>query len=342
MFRNNLKIAWRNLIRDRQFSFLNLFGLSTGLACVFLIYLWVSDELQVDKFNEQDDQLYQVIKTAPNATGGVDTYESTQGMLAKSMAADLPEVQNTVAVRPQSIGILSVDDKRIKVKSQFVGRDFFRIFSYPILEGSADAFFANKHAVMISENLALKLFKGTTTLIGKTILWDRDAFTGPYTIGGIFKSPPVNASDQFDMLFTFDLYETKEAGDLAFWGSNNVYTYLLLKKGTDTEAFNKKIKDYTKNKIKTLYPDDKGLLHWEGDIFVQQYSKKYLHNRYENGAVAGGRIEYVRLFSIIAVFILVIACINFMNLSTARAAGRMKEVGVKKVVGASRRSLVLQ
>jgi ABC-type antimicrobial peptide transport system permease subunit len=143
-------------------------------------------------------------------------------------------------------------------------------------------------------------------------------------------------------LFNYKLYASKEAEDLAFWGSNSQYTYLLLKKGTDINAFNKKIKDFTKEKIKQFYPDDKGLLHWEGDIFVQKYSDGYLHSNYVNGAVSGRRIEYVKLFSIIAIFILIIACINFLNLSTAKASRRMKEVGIKKVVGASGGALILQ
>src|SRR3954447_21944258 len=118
MLKSNFEIAWRNLIKDGQFSLLNLLGLSSGLACTLLIYLWVSNELQVDKFNSKDSQLYQVLKTSPNADGTVSTFESTQGMLAQSMDRELPEVEYAVAVRHQDIGILSVNDKRIKVRSE--------------------------------------------------------------------------------------------------------------------------------------------------------------------------------------------------------------------------------
>jgi putative ABC transport system permease protein len=202
--------------------------------------------------------------------------------------------------------------------------------------------------VFLSDQAALKLFN-TTDVIGKTVGWDyKDDdvdFSGPYTVSGVYKMPPSNASNQFDMLVPFDLYAQKNAGgmgDVTFWGSNMASTYIILKKGTNINAFNNKIKDFSKKKIKSLYADKQDIEKGEGDLFIRRYSDGYLYNNYINGVQAGGRIEYVNLFSIIAIFILVIACINFMNLSTAKAAGRMKEVGIRKIVGASRRTLILQ
>src|SRR3954468_24886131 len=165
MFKNNFKIAWRNLLKDRQFTFLNLVGLSTGLACTFLIYLWVSDEWSVDRFNEKDRQLYQVLKTSPNADGTKSTYEYTQGLLGRSMAEELPEVEYAVAVRPQDPGILSMGDKHIKAKSQFVDKDFFNVFSYPIIEGNKADLLADKYGILLSDKLALKLFSTTKGII---------------------------------------------------------------------------------------------------------------------------------------------------------------------------------
>src|SRR5450432_690197 len=341
MLKNHFKLAWRNLLKDRQFTFLNLVGLSAGLACTLLIYLWVSDELHIDKFNAKDKQLYQVMKTAPNSDGTISTFEYTQGLLAKRMAQQLPEVEYSVAVRPQDVGIFSVDDKKIKAKSEFVDKDFLDIFSYEIMEGNKAKVFADKYGVLLSDKIAMKLFNTTKGLIGKTFSWERGEFTGAYNIAGVFKAPAANATDQFDLLFTYEMYATKEADDIAFWGSNGVMTYLILKKGTDINQFNKKIKDFTKAQIKATGRGD-DLLKYEGDVFVQRYSEKYLHNNYVNGVQAGGKIEYVKLFSIIAIFILVIACINFMNLSTAKASKRIKEIGIKKVIGATRASLVMQ
>jgi putative ABC transport system permease protein len=341
-----VKTAWRNLVKDKQFSLLNLLGLSTGLACVLLIYLWVSDELSVNKFNANDSQLYQVMKTAPTANGGIETFPYTPGLLGQSMQNELPEVQYATVVRPEesdeAAGIISTNDKHFKANSEYIDQNFFKIFSYTIIEGNANAFASNKYGVLLSDKMALNLFNTTQNITGKTVAWNRGEFSGSYTVSGVFQSLPSNATDQFDLLFNYNMYASKEAIDLANWGSNNQYTYLLLKKGTDINAFNRKIKDFTKEKIKTLYPDDKGLLHWEGDIFIQKYSERYLHNNYINGVISGGRIEYVKLFSTIAIFILIIACINFMNLSTVKASGRMKEVGIKKIVGASKGSLILQ
>lgn len=346
MVRNYIKIAWRNLVRDKQFSLLNLLGLSTGLACAFMIYLWVNDELHVDKFNKNDSRLYAVMKTSPNGDGTIGMYGSTQGLLAKSMAEQLPEVQYAVAVREEGMSVASTGDKHVKVKTQFTESDFFNIFSYSIIEGSKKNAFKDKNGVLLSENLALKLFNTTKNLIGKRIDWSgQKEFEGPYTIAGVYANPVANATDQFDMVFNMELYAEKEGGkmgDMNFWGSNMMNTYVLLKEGTDAVQFNKKIKDFTKSRIKELYPNDKGMLKWEGDLFIQRYSDRYLYNHYENGVQSGGRIEYVKLFSMIALFILVIACINFMNLSTAKASRRMKEVGIKKVVGAGRGSLILQ
>ncbi len=342
MLKNYIKTALRNLVKDKQFSLLNLLGLSTGLACVLLIYLWVHDELSVDKFNAKDSRLYQILKTAPTADGSIDTYHSTPGLLGQYMQKELSEVEYATVARGEQTGILSVNNKSFNASAQYIDQHFFDVFSYAILDGSASGFAANLYGVLLSDKMALKLFNTTHNLVGKTITWDKGEFTGSYVVSGVFQSPPSNATDQFDLFFNYNMYLTKESKYMVDWGSNNQDTYVLLKKGTDVDLFNKKIKDFTKDKIKQFYPGDKYLLQWEGDIFAQKYSDRYLHGNYVNGKISGGRIEYVKLFSIIAIFILVIACINFMNLSTAKASRRMKEVGIKKVVGASKRSLVLQ
>jgi len=342
MFKNYFKIALRNLLRDRQFTFLNLMGLAIGLACAFLIYLWVSDERSVDKFNEKDNRLFVMMKNSPNSDGTIYTHEHTQGLLAQSMANELPEVEYAVAVRQADIGVVTAADKHIKATPRFVGKDFFNIFSYRIIEGNKNSPLSDKYGVLLSDKLSLKLFNTTKGVIGKTIAWEGNSeFNAVYKVAGVFEAPPSNATDQFDFLFPMDVFLTKEAEDVAFWGSNSMSTYIVLKKGIDANQFNKKIKDFTKEKIKKLYKDKDGVK-WEGDLFIQHYSERYLYNRFENGVQSGGRIEYVQLFSIIAIFILIIACINFMNLSTAKASRRIKEVGIRKVVGARRGTLVLQ
>lgn len=346
MIINYFKTTWRNLIRDKQFTLLNLIGLSAGLTCVLLIYIWVSDELNVDKFNANDNRIYQVIKNSPNADGTIFTSDATQGRLAETMQKELPEIEYAVSVRPEEVGIISSTEKHIRAVPNFVDRNFFKIFSYRIIDGNKSNPFYDKSGVLISNKLALKLFNTTTGIVGKTIEWHGGGeFDGPYKISGVFEAPPQNATRQFDFLLSYEQYATKESEDMAYWGSNGMFTYLLLKDGVNIDQFSKKIKYFTQEKIKNAYKGDSQLnylLKWEGYLFLQKYSDKYLHNHYENGIVSGGRIEYVKLFSLIALFVLLIACINFMNLSTAKASGRFKEVGIRKVIGARRHSLILQ
>ena len=344
MLQHFFKIVWRNFTKNGQFSLLNLIGLSTGLACALLIYLWITDELNVDKHNIKDSQLFQVIKTSRNADGTFHTHETTPALLAEAMAKEIPEVEYAVSVvHEDSKGIVSFGDKHIKAIPRFVDKDYFNVFSLQIIHGNKEKVLSNKHGVILSERLALKLFNTTENIIGKTISWDRnEELDGPYVVSGVFRAPPSNASDQFDLIFPFSLYfETyRDRYGMNVWYSNNPYTYVILKKGVDANVLNERIKDFSKEKFRAAH-GTKGL-EWEGIMFLQKYSDKYLFNRYENGKVAGGRIEYVRLFFVIGIFLLVIACINFMNLATAKATRRIKEVGIKKVVGAGRGVLILQ
>jgi putative ABC transport system permease protein len=334
MLQNYLKIAWRNLMKERQFTALNLIGLSTGLVCTLLIYLWVSDEMHIDKYNEKDSQLFQVMANHFHEND-INTIEHTPGLLAKSLAAEFPEVEHAVTVLPASWfstqGVISFGEKHLKAGSQFIGKDYFDVFTCPFISGDPNSVLSDKQTIAVSEDLAMKLFNTKDNLVGKTIHWDQSEFTGAYMIGGVFKNNPSNATNKFDILFNFDQFAEKRPG-MASWGNSDPSTFLVLKKGTDPDQFNGKIRNYLKSKDKEL----------TAQLFAIKYSEKYLHGQFENGVQSGGRIAYVKLFSIIAVFILMIACINFMNLSTAKASGRMKEVGIKKVVGAYRSSLVFQ
>ncbi len=322
MLRNYFKIAWRNLLKDRQFTFLNLVGLSTGLACTFLIYLWVNDELHVDKYNEKDKQLFQVMVNQ-HGEGGIKTVSYTPGLLAKALEAEIPEIEHAVTVLPASWfpnnGLISIGDTRIKAGSQFIGQDYFNVFTCRFIEGDKNRLLADKYTIAISEELAKKLFNTTKNLIGKTVNWDHQQFSGSYIISGIFEKTPTNATNQFDLLLNFELFKERRPG-MESWGNSDPDTYVILKPGTKIDQVNRKIKDFLKSKDK----DSKF------DLFLIKYSDKYLHGQFENGVQAAGRITYVRLFSVIASFILIIACINFMNLSTAKASGRIKEVGIKK------------
>jgi putative ABC transport system permease protein len=324
------RTTWRNLAKDRRFTLLNLLGLSTGIACTLLIYLWVTDELQMDKFHVNHTRLYQVMENriqGPN----IWTAHSAPAPEADALAKEMPEVEYAVPViSTDKTTLSSAPDKNIKSDGLYAGADFFHVFSYNLIQGSPDHVLSGKNGIVISDLMAHKLFGTTENLIGKIVVLQHDQ---PYTISGIFTAPGVHSSQQFD--FVLPILNNNDAKDnRSNWDNTFCSTYLILKPGTNVAQFNAKIAGLivrkSNNQIKYRTP------------FIQRYSDIYLYGRYEAGVLAGGRIDYVRLFSLIALFILVIACINFMNLSTAKAAGRAKEVGIKKVVGAGRGTLIIQ
>jgi putative ABC transport system permease protein len=330
MFKNNLKIAWRSFMKNRQFTFLNLIGLSTGLACTLLIYLWVNDELHVDRFHQKDSQIYQILANQKNSND-IRTIPETNVLLAKTLKTEMPEVEYAAASLNSSFfGKITISSKEnnIKASGQLVDKDYLKIFSYPLLYGDVNQALTDKNAIIISKTIAMKLFHTTENLIGKTVLWQHDK---QYVITGVLDDISAGSSVQFDFLLPLDGFLDTNPWEKE-WANSDPSTYVVLKEGTNIDQFNHKIAGFMQTKLKES----------NETLFARPYSKGYLYGRYENGIQAGGRIEYVRLFSIVALFILIIACINFMNLSTAKASQRLKEVGVKKAVGASRKSLVFQ
>jgi len=334
MYQHNLKIAYRNFFKYKSTFFINLIGLSTGLACALLIFLWVQDERSIDTFHEKDDRLYQVMHNIP-VGDEVKTFEWTPGPLSKTLDDEMPEIENVTATFPPSNytfnGVLRYEDKLTKAKSKYVENDYFNVFSHAIIAGNKAAFLKDKLAAVISDELAVKLFGTTQNVVGKSLRWEMGDFSGDYFVTGVFEKMPSNASIEFDIAFNFDLYASKDQ-DMDRWSYNNPCTYITIKEGTNVAEFEEKIAGLIKQKDPEL----------NGVLFLRKYSDQYLYGNFENGKEAGGRISYVILFSIIAAFLLVIACINFMNLSTARASRRIKEIGVKKSIGAKRGDLVSQ
>lgn len=334
MLRHFLVLTIRNFRRNKTAFLINLIGLSTGLACVLLIYLWVNDELSVDKFHENDTELY-TVKHNLGMGGGIKTLRHSPTPLAAALVEEVPEVEMAVAVNDlfhwkNNLGLLIVGDQRLEAKGLIAGKDYFKVFSYPLIQGDAESVLADKNGVAISSELAIKLFGSTNNIIGREIEWNHTGFSGPFQISGVFEAPPTNSTVNFDVVFHLDMLLDHDewAGN---WTNGYAENFLVLKKGADIAQFNAKIKDLMVQKSP---------LNKNSTLFAQQYSKQYLFGRYENGQAQGERIIYVRLFSLIAILILLIACVNFMNLSTAKASLKMKEIGVKKAIGASRASLI--
>ena len=331
MFKHQLLLIYRNILRDKATFFINLIGLSTGLASSLLIYLWVNDELSVDKFHEKDSQLYQVRSNYQN-TRGTETNFETAGILAEALAEEMPEVEFATVATPVywfgKFNLLIDKGENFKAVGRYAGEDYFNVFSYNLLQGDEEEVLARLNNIVISEELALNLFNTLENIIGKTILLQQER---EFVISGVFEKTPANSTEQFDFVLPFKNLQEKYPR-FAMWDQRGPSTYLILSEGTDIGLFNEKLNRFHQNKTKET----------NITLFATRYSDDYLYGQYENGVQAGGRIDYLRLFSVIAGFILLIACINFMNLSTARATGRIKEIGIKKAIGAERKTLVFQ
>ena len=336
MLKHFYLIIYRSFKRFKGTFLINLIGLSTGLSCAILIYLWVNDELNFDKFNTKDDQLYQVMANHHN-TDRIVTQEATPDLLANALAEELPDVESATSVFSMQLvsqPVLSLKNKNIKAVGQFASKDFFKVFSYTLIQGDRNQVLSDKKSIVISKQLALKLFNTTEGIIGKTLDWQWISTNEPVAITGVFEGTPPNSSKQFDFILSIKAWTdfSNRVGRSINWDNHAPSTYLVLRKGTDIEQFDKKIAGFIKSKYENSTVT----------LFTRKYSDNYLYGKYENGIQTGGRIEYVRIFSVIAIFILIIACINFMNLYTARVGNRLKEVGIKKTLGAGRRSLILQ
>ena len=336
MLRHSLLLLYRNFKRFKSTFFINLLGLSSGLACTLLIYLWVNDELNVDKFHRNDKRLFQVMVHEFNDKDIKTTGTTLHGM-AKVLAEEMPEIEYAAVTTPPLFFptfTLAAQDTHVKGVGKFAGKDFFTIFSYLLTVGTESQALTDKNSMVISERLAKSLFHTTQNILGKTVEWQLFHLKRQVFISGVFKDLPANSSEQFDFVLTFDSFEDimGMSGWEVNWNNTEpFYTYLTVREGTDVDYFNTKMEGFLKNKNVQSH-----------SLFIKPYSDNYLYGKYENGVQAGGRIGYVKLFSMIAFLILIIACINFMNLSTAKASVRIKEVGIKKAIGAHRSTLIFQ
>jgi len=336
MFSHNLLIIYRNFRKYKMSFLINLIGLSIGLACSLLIYLWVLDEMSVDTFHEKDANLYEVMENQKQS-GTITTQKATPDPLAEALLEEIPEIEMAVTVVPSEwFGKipLIIGENKIKEEGQFVSKDYFKMFSFELLHGDRNKVLSDKKSIVISESLAEKLFGQANDVIGESIMWELAGQKEEHVITGIFKDLPPNTTERFSFLIPYEAFKdlSKKIGRPMTWDNHGPYTYVLLKNATNPESVNSKIKYFINNKISGS----------NTTLFLKPYSENYLFGDYENGEENGGRIEYVSLFSMIAIFILIMACINFMNLSTAKATRRIKEIGIKKAMGASRKSLILQ
>ncbi len=324
-----IKKYFRSIKRSKISFIINLIGLSLGMVCVLLIYLWSKDEIEYDKFHENDNRLYQMmINQKLNNEFQTNKYNSLP--FINAIAENIPEIEDVASVvKSYSTNVLSLGQKNINVKGIYASKDFFNLFSFDLLEGSKASTLKDKYNIVLSKNLAEKLFGTSENVVGKFVKFDNKQ---EFLVTGVTASFPKNSSIQFDYVIPISLYEEHTGLELT-WGENVVEGFFIMNPNTELNFVNRKIKTFlSENGIDTS----------QTSIFIRRFSRGYLYGDYENGIQKGGRIEYVRLFIIIGIVILVIACINFISLSTAMAMDKMKEVGIKKVLGVERKSIIVQ
>ncbi|SOD89214.1 ABC transporter permease [Spirosoma fluviale] len=331
MFRNYVKIAFRSLMKNKLYSSINVFGLALGMACSLLIGLWVKDELSYNRFLNNAESIHYVRVNFPY-NGETVTNTVTPGPLQEAIAKDVPEVAATTKINFSNEVLVKVGETTAKEKGHYATADFFGVFDLPALYGNPKAALAQPNQIVITRKLAEKFFPNGLAL-GKTLQLDNNKF---YVVGAILENLPTNSTLQFDWLVNWKAYEQDW---MKTWGNNSFQTFVRLKPnrigGPTTLA-------QAEAAMATIYPRTAGKNFETGRPVLQPITDLHLYSDYKNGVSVGGRIEYVRIFSIVALFMLLIACINFMNLATAQSAMRAKEVGVRKVVGALRSSLIGQ
>ncbi|MCH7756341.1 ABC transporter permease, partial [candidate division KSB1 bacterium] len=326
MFKNYLKISFRNLWRAKGYSAINLAGLATGMACFILILLWVQDELSYDKFHENTNRLFRVVR--------LDRDDPSQGVCrtgapwAPALHSDFPEVENFVRFRGHGRTLMSSGDKRFyESEGLYADSTIFEVFTFPLLKGNPKTALTRPNTMVINERMAEKYF-GTEDPVGQSLVFNNQ---DEFEITGLMQNIPANSHIKFDYLIPFFMYQRWDTSE---WGVNNFYTYLLLAEGTATQL---------EAKIPEFLERHAGERTAAASINkLQPITDIHLHSNLLRELEANGDIANVYIFSAIAIFILLIACINFMNLATARSANRAKEVGIRKVVGSQRLQLIKQ
>jgi len=337
MLPHALLLIYRNFKRFKSTFFINLVGLSTGLACALLIYLWISDERSFDRYHALDGRLYQVLENHGTAAG-TETQPGTMPLLAEALRREMPEIEFAATTTPPAFFpefILAAGGQHLTAVAKYADPAFFQLFSYPLLVGTPTTVLRDKHAIVLSEALATKLFQTPQNSLGKAVEWQMADSKQTCLVAGVFAGVPRNSSEQFDFVLPFASFKDQlQMSETIKWNDNGPFnTYLALKEGASPAQFQAKLAGLLKTKSAQAQART---------LFVRPFAAAYLHGTYENGVATGGRIAYVRLFALIAGLILVIASINFMNLFTAKASRRVKEVGIRKALGASRASLVGQ
>jgi putative ABC transport system permease protein len=327
MLKNYFKIAFRNLIRNKGFSVINIFGLAIGMASAILILLWVQNEISYDRFHEKDSRLYEVW-TNDTRDGALQSGIYTTHLMAPALKRDYPEIENSSRVGWGENILFGNGGKQIKAFGTWVDPSFLTMFSFPLLKGDPKTALSDPYSLVITQKMAKKLFADGDP-IGKLLKLDNKE---NFKVTGLLKDLPNNTQFDFEFLESSAYLESRGYID-SDWTNVSVRAFVLLSPNTLLADVNPKIRNIVRK-----YSGGRS----KEEVFLYPVNQLRLYSKFENGKPVGGRIEIVRIFTLIAILILLIACINFMNLSTARSEKRAKEVGIRKVSGALKKSLVAQ
>ncbi|QJD96411.1 FtsX-like permease family protein [Mucilaginibacter robiniae] len=321
------KTLFRNLWKNKTYSFLNIFGLAMGIACASLIFLWVENEISFDQQYSKRDRLYRIMENQAY-DGSVRTFGSTPAPMGPAMKTEISGIANTCRMDDARF-LFSRGDKALYEQGVYADPSVFNMFTIEFVQGNAQTAFRELYSVVITQKMARQFFGSENQAVGKMLRVNNER---SYVVSGVIKDVPSNSTLQFDWLAPFEITYKQRIADLAVWGNNSVNTYVELQPGASPDAVNKQLYGYIQTKASGAIA--RPLLFSMNDWHLRQ--------GFENGKQAGGRIQYIRMFTFIAWIILLIACINFMNLATARSEKRAKEVGVRKVLGAVKSRLITQ
>ncbi|OCX52187.1 hypothetical protein BEL04_11905 [Mucilaginibacter sp. PPCGB 2223] len=334
MIRNYVKIAWRNLVNNKVYSALNIVGLAAGMAVALIIGLWVAHEYSYDNFLPNGDQLYQAKITFTSTHDGMHTQDAMSLPIGDVLKKDYPEIKYVARGDWDQKHDLLVGDKKLYLNGMGVGADFLKMFQFPLVKGSAATALSDPYTILLTESTAKALF-GDADPMGKMVKFDNK---DNLKVVGILKDLPENSSLYFHYLFPFEYLVSaldwmKSAP--TSWTNNSFQIYVMLQPNASYAELEPKIKDIVSAHSEKMRPA-------KPQIMLHALKDWHLRSEFTNGKVSGGFIDYVRMFGIIGLLVLLIACINFMNLSTARSEKRAREVGVRKAIGSQRSDLIFQ
>lgn len=326
MIKNYFKVAWRNMVRDKAFSFINITGLAIGMASAILVLVWISYQFSVDQFHEKKDRIYEIYNLG-TFDGRKEAWNGTSSLLGPVLKANYPQVEEMFRTNWVANLIFTTGEKHLEARGLFTDPGFLKSLDFPLVKGNKNTALDKPESVVLTESFAKKLFNDIN-VVGQPMRVDSNA---NFTVTGIIKDLPSNTRFEFDYLIPMT-YRKQINWEIAKWEDYGVGTFVMLKPGVSETEANKLFRNVMQKHAPAM----------KNKLFVHPMPKWFLYSQSENGKLTTGRIKAVRMFAIIGAFILLIACINYMNLSTAKSEKRAREVGIRKVVGAKKASLVWQ